>query len=121
MLRPSSLAFCAALSLAVWSESVRGEAPAQSTPGPPSDEAHYGRAALEMGAVLAVGVGQYWLSASSNHRDWDFPRLSQRFDEENVRFDNNTHVTNNLLHPLAGGAYYGLARANGLSVGESVL
>jgi hypothetical protein len=74
-----------------------------------------------MVGLLAIGVGQYWLSSSSNHRDWDFPRLSARFTEENVRFDNNTHVTNNLLHPLAGAAYYGFSRANGLSVGESVL
>ncbi|HVZ36199.1 MAG TPA: DUF3943 domain-containing protein, partial [Polyangiaceae bacterium] len=71
--------------------------------------------------LLAIGTGQYWMSASANHRDWDFPRLSERFEEQNIRFDNNTHVTNNLLHPLAGGAYYGLSRANGLSVGESVL
>lgn len=89
--------------------------------GPPSDRAHYVRAALEMVGVLAIGVGQYWMSASSNHRDWDFPKLSRRLDEENIRFDNNTHATNDLLHPLAGSAYYGLSRANGLSVGESVL
>ncbi|MEY4549061.1 MAG: hypothetical protein RL685_5256 [Pseudomonadota bacterium] len=71
--------------------------------------------------MLTIGVAQYWIAASSNHRDWDFPRWSERFDQANIRFDNNTHVTNNLLHPLAGGAYYGLARANGLGVGESVL
>ena len=96
-------------------------APAPLRLGPPSDRAAYGRAALEMAGVLAIGVGQYWLSAAQNHRDWDFPRLSERLQEQNIRFDNNTHATNNLLHPLAGAAYYGLSRANGLSVGESVL
>lgn len=129
MLRLGSLALCAALSLTVWSETVRGQVPPGTVLppapvlrlGPPTDRAAYGRAALEMMGVLAIGVGQYWLSASSNHRDWDFPKLSERFEEQNIRFDNNTHVTNNMLHPLAGSAYYGLSRANGLSVGESVL
>jgi hypothetical protein len=129
MPRLGSLALCAVLSLTVWSRTVRGEVPPltvlPAAPvlrlGPPSDRAAYGRAALEMVGVLAIGVGQYWMSASANHRDWDFPPLSRRLEAENVRFDNNTHVTNNLLHPLAGSAYYGLSRANGLSVGESVL
>ena len=89
--------------------------------GPPSERAAYGRAALEVVGVLAIGVAQYWLSAATNQRDWDFPKLMDRFDEVNIRFDNNTHATNNLLHPLAGAAYYGLSRANGLSIGESVL
>lgn len=89
--------------------------------GPPTDRAAYGRAALETLILLGIGTGQYWLSAPSNTRDWDFPRWSERLSEANVRFDNNTHATNNLLHPLAGAAYYGFSRANGLSVGESVL
>jgi hypothetical protein len=128
-LRP--LVLLASVALTAWPGAGRAESPlvpgaAQPAEpalrlGPPSDGAHYGRAALEMLGVLAIGVGQYWLSAGANHRDWDFPRLSRRFDGESVRFDNNTHVTNNLLHPLAGSAYSGLSRANGLSVGESVL
>jgi len=112
-----------ALSLSIWSAAAQAEDPPPPDPrlGPPTDRAAYGRAALEVVGVLAIGVGQYWLSAGNNARDWDFPPLSERFDERNIRFDNNTHVTNNLLHPLAGAAYYGLSRANGLSVGESVL
>jgi hypothetical protein len=89
--------------------------------GPPSDHAAYFRAALEVVAVLGIGVSQYWIAAANNTRDWDFPRWSERLSDVNVRFDNNTQVTNNLLHPLAGAAYYGLSRANGLSIGESVL
>lgn len=111
----SSFAFV--LALALWPAIAQGEPP----PGPPTDHAHYGRAALETLGVLGIGVSQYWIAASHNARDWDFPRLSERLQERNIRFDNNTHLTNNLLHPLAGAAYYGLTRANGLSVGESVL
>jgi hypothetical protein len=59
--------------------------------------------------------------AASNSRDWDYPTWSERLSSHYLRFDNNTNVTNNLMHPLAGAAYYGLSRANGLSVGEAVL
>ena len=79
---------------------------------PPS----YARAVLEVAGVLSLGVAQYWSNAETNSRDWDFPRWSDRLSSAGVRFDNNTHVTNNVLHPLAGSAYYGFSRANGLSV-----
>lgn len=82
-------------------------------------EPAYGRAALEVLGVLAIGTAQYWMNVKTNSRDWDYPEWSKRFDTSAVRFDNNTHVTNNILHPLAGSAYYGLSRANGLSVGAS--
>src|SRR5262245_37659357 len=81
----------------------------------------YARAALEVAGVLSIGVAQYWSNADTNARDWDFPRWSDRRSGAGVRFDNNTHVTNNVLHPLAGSAYYGLSRANGLSVTASTL
>jgi hypothetical protein len=71
--------------------------------------------------VLAIGTAQYWMNVKTNSRDWDNPEWSKRFDASAVRFDNNTHVTNNVLHPLAGAAYYGLSRANGLGVGASAL
>jgi hypothetical protein len=87
--------------------------------GPGRAEPTYGRAAVEMLGVLAIGVAQYWVNADTNARDWDFPNWTDRLDGSGVRFDNNTHVTNNVLHPLAGSAYYGLSRANGLSVGVS--
>ena len=89
--------------------------------GPALPEPHYVRAALEMLGVVAIGVGQYWLNRNTNSRDWDFPHWTERLGGSGVRFDNNTHVTNNVLHPLAGSAYYGLSRANGLSVGASAL
>ncbi|HVZ33092.1 MAG TPA: DUF3943 domain-containing protein, partial [Polyangiaceae bacterium] len=89
--------------------------------GPPRYPPHYARTALETIGLLALGTIQYWMAAAENKRDWDFPRWDQRLSGTNIRFDNNTHATNNLLHPLAGGAYYGFARSNGLSVGEAAL
>jgi hypothetical protein len=88
---------------------------------PEAREPAYGRAAFEMLGVLAIGSAQYWMNVKTNSRDWDYPEWSKRFDTSAVRFDNNTHVTNNVLHPLAGAAYYGLSRANGLGVGASAL
>ena len=89
--------------------------------GPVRDDPAYSRAAFEMLGVLSIGVAQYWANAGGNSQDWDFPHWSDRLSARAVRFDNNTQVTNNVLHPLAGSAYYGLARANGLGVGEAAL
>jgi hypothetical protein len=95
--------------------------PARSTQrdrqlGPGRYPPSYTRAALEVAGVLSLGVAQYWSNYKTNSQDWDFPRWSDRLSSEAIRFDNNTHVTNNVLHPLAGSAYYGFSRANGLSV-----
>jgi Domain of unknown function (DUF3943) len=87
--------------------------------GPTRSPPAYWRAVLEMFGVLSIGVAQYWLNAGANRRDWDYPHFSDRFDPSAIRFDNNTHLTNNIMHPLAGSAYYGLARANGLNVPAS--
>ena len=89
--------------------------------GPMRERPAYGRAALEVLGVLSIGVAQYWANADTNSRDWDFPHWSDRLSSAGVRFDNNTHVTNNVLHPLAGSAYYGLSRANGMGVAGSAL
>jgi uncharacterized protein DUF3943 len=89
--------------------------------GPVRDRPAYGRAALEVLGVLAIGVAQYWANADTNSQDWDFPHWSDRLSGSGVRFDNNTHVTNNILHPLSGSAYYGLSRANGMGVAGSAL
>jgi hypothetical protein len=103
------------------SESARPEHDRAEPVAPLTREPAYGRAAFEMLGVLAIGTAQYWMNVKTNSRDWDYPEWSNRFDTSAVRFDNNTHVTNNVLHPLAGAAYYGLSRANGLSVGASAL
>lgn len=81
----------------------------------------YARAALEMAGLLTLGVAQYWMNVRTNSRDWDFPHWSDRLNASGVRFDNNTHVTNNVLHPLGGSTYYAMSRANGLNVVESGL
>ena len=91
-------------------------APRDRVLGPARERPAYGRAALEMLGVLSIGVAQYWANANSNSEDWDFPHWSDRLSSSGVRFDNNTHVTNNVLHPMAGAAYYGLSRANGMGV-----
>lgn len=89
--------------------------------GPARDKPAYGRAALEMLGVLSIGVAQYWANANTNSGDWDFPHWTDRLSSTGIRFDNNTHVTNNVLHPMAGAAYYGLSRANGMGVVGSAL
>lgn len=88
-------------------------------------EARPGRAALEMLGLLGIGAAWYWIKSEQNKEDWEFPPLEERlltFDA--VRFDNNLFVTNHILHPAAGGAYYGFSRVNGLgpfpSIGYSV-
>jgi hypothetical protein len=57
--------------------------------GPTRDDPAYGRAALEVAAVLGIGVAQYWANAGTNSRDWDFPHWTDRLSLEGVRFDND--------------------------------
>lgn len=107
-----------------------GELPSEPPPGTPlprhrfgpeQTSPHYLRAALEELGVLAIGTAQYWSARHANRRDWDYPRWSDRFTFDSIRFDNNTHATNNLLHPFGGAAYYGVARVNGVGVGLSIV
>jgi len=100
---------------------VRDDADRDRQLGPARERPAYGRAALEVLGVLSLGVAQYWANADTNSQDWDFPHWSDRLSGAGVRFDNNTHVTNNVLHSLAGYAYYGLSRANGMSIASSAL
>lgn len=88
--------------------------------GPRAREPHYLRAAAEALAAIGIGTAHYWLNSHANSRDWDYPRWADRFSFDSIRFDNNPHATNNVLHPLAGAVYYGVARVNGISVGESI-
>jgi hypothetical protein len=83
-------------------------------------ERHYLRAVLEEGAVLGVGTAYYWIRPEINKTDWDFPDYATRMSNLRPTFDTNLHVTNNVLHPLAGSFYYGFARLNGLSIPESI-
>jgi hypothetical protein len=102
-------------------EALSQNVPRDRQIGPGRNSPSYVRAGLEVLGVLSIGVAQYWANAKTNSEDWDFPRWSDRLSSAGVRFDNNTLVTNNVLHPLAGAAYYGLSRASGLSVPASAL
>jgi hypothetical protein len=79
-------------------------------------EPHYLRAAAEVLGAIGIGTAHYWLNSHHNSRDWDYPRWADRFGFDSIRFDDNPHATNNVLHPLAGAVYYGVARVNGISI-----
>jgi hypothetical protein len=81
--------------------------------------ARYGRTAVELAGVLAVGTSYYWIVSDPNKQDWDYINLKDRSLNVEVKFDNNMFRTNFLLHPLAGTMSYWLARANGLDVYRS--
>lgn len=81
---------------------------------------HYFRAVLEQGAILGIGTAYYWIRPEINKTDWDFPNYATRMSNFKPTFDTNLHVTNNILHPMAGSFYYGFARLNGLSIPVSI-
>jgi hypothetical protein len=81
--------------------------------------ARYGRAAIELAGVLAVGTSYYWIVSDPNKQDWDYIDLRDRSLHVEVKFDNNMFRTNFLLHSLAGTMSYWLSRANGLDVYRS--
>jgi len=99
--------------------------PAESaTPAPTDaelDRARPGRAALAMGAMLALGTAWYWAYRGDNAVDWDDPNLSARVSGDAWRMDNNGLALNFLAHPFSGTAFYAFARANHLSVPVSAL
>ncbi|MET0591127.1 MAG: DUF3943 domain-containing protein [Polyangiaceae bacterium] len=76
----------------------------------------YGRAAIELVGLLALGTGYYWAHQSPNKQDWDYIDIGDRSLNVEVKFDNNLFRTNFLLHPGAGMMSYWLARANGLNI-----
>ncbi len=80
-----------------------------------------GRAALAMGAMLALGTAWYWAYRGDNAVDWDDPNLSARVSGEAWRMDNNGLALNFLAHPFSGTAFYAVARSQHLSVPTSAL
>lgn len=82
-------------------------------------EPHYLRAAGESVVLVGIGTAYYWVDPLANRVDWDFPTLGAKLRFEAVRFDNNLHTTNHILHPLAGAAIYGFSRVNGLEPWEA--
>jgi hypothetical protein len=81
--------------------------------GPPRP----GLAAAENAGWLAFGLVYYWGYPELNKADWDRPSLGDRFSLSIFRFDNNSSITNHVIHPFAGAAYYGFARVNNLGPG----
>jgi hypothetical protein len=77
---------------------------------------HYGRTALELAGVLAIGTTYYWIVSDPNKVDWDYVDLGDRATHVDVKFDNNMFRTNFLMHPLAGTMSYWLSRVNGLDI-----
>jgi Domain of unknown function (DUF3943) len=80
-----------------------------------SSEPHAIRAGLETALLLGLGTTYYWLDPLTSE-DWDDPPVIHKLNGEAVSFDTNRFSTNFILHPLAGAAYYGIGRINGLSV-----
>lgn len=95
---------------------------ALAPPGDPElDAPRPGRAALAMGAMLALGTAWYWAYRGDNAVDWDDPNLSARVSGEAWRMDNNGLALNFLAHPFSGTAFYAVARSQHLSVPTSAL
>lgn len=79
----------------------------------------HGIAAVEELIGLGIGATWYWISREQNLADWDIDSIHQRFSADSFRLDTNSMAINFLWHPLSGAAYYGLPRANGLSMPTS--
>ena len=87
-------------------------------------EPQYVRAALEQVILLGLGFSQYAANHDLNSRDWDFAYswsgLRDKLSPRGYSFDTNGFDTNFIRHPAAGTTYYWAARANRLSVLESL-
>jgi endonuclease/exonuclease/phosphatase family metal-dependent hydrolase len=68
-------------------------------------------------ALLGFELFLYWYDPNQNSVDWQYPNLGKKFtSNELVRFDDNKQFTNFTLHPIAGGAHYGMTRLSGMNV-----
>jgi hypothetical protein len=100
-------------------------APIEDGDGPqPSPRHPYIRTTLETTALLAAGLAWYWHSPS--YSDWDLrfdwqSWRSKLFSDREIVFDDNRFDTNAVAHPIAGAAYYQIARGNGFGVAASLL
>jgi hypothetical protein len=98
---------------------------AATSPDQPEPPAYYGRSVLETGALLGIGAFWYWRKPSSQAGDWDlkfdWSAWRRKLELDAVRFDSNDFLTNAIRHPVAGTAYFHVARENGLPFFQSYL
>ncbi len=66
----------------------------------------------ELSLFLGAGALWYAIDNDRNLADFDFPSWEQRFSGEAWTFDNNHFPINFIGHPLSGGMYYAMPRAN---------
>jgi hypothetical protein len=80
-------------------------------------------ASLEIGAILFVGNLAYYFNGKIIKKDYAFSTdetFKKRFTTtETLTFDTNPMQTNTVAHPIAGTAYYLIARSNGFNSMES--
>ncbi|MFU8807264.1 MAG: DUF3943 domain-containing protein, partial [Bradymonadaceae bacterium] len=98
--------------------------PPSFTDAAPDETTTPWRASLELVGALGLGTAWYWSNTDLNSLDWDYTLTfeSQRRRHMNLsgwRFDDNVLPLNSPGHPLAGGSFYALARANNLSMPAS--
>jgi len=74
------------------------------------------RALAWQASFLAAGTVWYWSDKKTNSVDWQLDSWRQRFDRSSYRYDTNVYPMNFVFHPMAGSAFYGLARANGVGI-----
>lgn len=111
---------CLAVSSAPVSTDVVAEEAA-----PEERDFNYGRAALEMGTAMALGIVWYETQIEVNKLDFDFDRTpSEQWRRltsgDGYRFDDNARYLN-VGHPFMGAAYHQFARVNGGSLLQSFL
>jgi hypothetical protein len=80
-------------------------------------------ASLEIGAILLAGDLAYYFNGKIIKKDYAFSTnetFMKRFTTtETLTFDTNPMQTNAVAHPIAGTAYYLIARSNGFNSMES--
>lgn len=96
-----------------------------ATDTPPAQSFKLQRAALELGAAMAIGVAWYESQIEVNKRDFDFDRTwseqARRLTtSDGYRFDDNARYLN-IGHSLVGSYYHLFARVNGGSMLQALL